>query len=137
MHDKVFLDTNILLYAYSVDEPLKQSAAIGVIDKFDNSAIISIQVINEIANILLKKFKLSPEDVENVLLELNSAFNIVDFNIATQIKALRLKTKYNLQYYDSLIIATAIENNCTTLYSEDMQDGLIIEDKLTIINPFK
>jgi predicted nucleic acid-binding protein len=48
-----------------------------------------------------------------------------------------LKNKYNLQYYDALIIATALENNCNILFSEDMQDKLIIENKLTIINPFK
>lgn len=136
MKDKVFLDTNIILYAYSVDEPDKQSMAINVIDSLENN-IISLQVINELSNILLKKFKLNPDDVENVILELDSTFDIVNFDITTQIKALKLKNKYNLQFYDSLIIATAIENRCNILYSEDMQDGLIVENLLTIVNPFK
>jgi predicted nucleic acid-binding protein len=136
MKDKVFLDTNVILYAYSIDEPDKQSIAISVIDSLENN-IISLQVINELSNILLRKFKLNPDDVENVILELDSTFDIVNFDITTQIKALKLKNKYNLQFYDSLIIATAIENRCNILYSEDMQDGLIVENLLTIVNPFK
>lgn len=137
MRDKVFLDTNIILYVYSVDEPEKQSAAIKAIESARSSVIISLQVINELSNILLKKFKLNPLDVENVILELDNAFDVVNFDIATQIKALKLKNRYNLQYYDSLIIATAIENKCNILYSEDMQDGLIVDNLLTIVNPFK
>ena len=50
---------------------------------------------------------------------------------------LKIKDKYKLQFYDSLIIATALENNCSVLYSEDMQHGFEIENTLTIINPFK
>lgn len=87
-------------------------------------------------NIFLKKFKLSPNDVENAILELDDIFDIVDFDLKTQIKALKLKTKYNLQFYDALIVATALENKCEILYSEDMQHNILIEDKLRIINPF-
>ena len=54
----------------------------------------------------------------------------------TQIKAIELKDKYNLQYYDALIIATALENHCNIIFSEDMQHNQIIENQLTIINPF-
>lgn len=61
----------------------------------------------------------------------------MDFDITTQIKALRLKNKYNFQYYDALIVATALENGCTILYSEDMQHNQTIENTLTIVNPFK
>jgi len=137
MIDKIFLDTNIIIYSYSVDEKDKQEVAINIIDKYDDKVIISKQVINELTNILLKKFKLPSNDIENVLLELDTVFYIADFNLATQIKAVRLKDNYNLQFYDALIIATALENRCTILYSEDMQDGLIIDERLKIINPFK
>ena len=63
--------------------------------------------------------------------------NIVNFSFTTQIKALKIKEKYKLQYYDCLIIATALENACTILYSEDMQHGQIIENQIKIINPFQ
>jgi predicted nucleic acid-binding protein len=137
MQDKVFFDTNILIYCYSIDEEDKQKIALKLVDVYSESSLISTQVINELSNILFKKFKLSSIEIENTILEIDNYINIIDFNLTTQIKALKIKDKYKLQYYDSLIIATAIENKCTVLYSEDMQNGLIIENTLTIINPFK
>lgn len=136
MHDKAFLDTNILIYAYSEDEPKKRSVALQLLDSFEDHAIISKQVINELSNILLKKFKLGSDQVENVLLEIDNVLPIVDFDLTTQIKALKLKDRYQFQYYDALIVATALENNCTVVYSEDMQHEILIDGNLKIINPF-
>lgn len=136
MHDKAFLDTNILIYAYSEDEPKKQSIALQLLDSFEDNVIISKQVINELSNILLKKFKLGSDQVENVLLEIDNVLPIVDFDLTTQIKALKLKDRYQFQYYDALIVATALENNCTVVYSEDMQHNMLIDGNLKIINPF-
>lgn len=136
MHDKAFLDTNILIYAYSEDEPKKQSIALQLLDNFEDNVIISKQVINELSNILLKKFKLGSDQVENVLLEIDNVLPIADFDLTTQIKALKLKDRYQFQYYDALIVATALENNCTVVYSEDMQHEMLIDGNLKIINPF-
>jgi predicted nucleic acid-binding protein len=136
MHDKAFLDTNILIYAYSEDEPKKQSVALHLLDSFEDNVIISKQVINELSNILLKKFKLGSDQVENVLLEIDNVLPIVDFDLTTQIKALKLKDRYQFQFYDALIVATALENNCTVVYSEDMQHEMLIDGSLKIINPF-
>lgn len=137
MSDKVFIDTNILIYAFSEDEPQKQQIALSLIESVTYDATISNQVINELANVFLKKFKLSTSAVEDAILELDSLLNIVSFDISTQIKALRLKERYNLQYFDSLIISTALENKCNILYSEDMQHEIIIDNRLKIVNPFK
>lgn len=136
MHDKAFLDTNILIYAYSEDEPKKQSAVLQLLDSFEDHVIISKQVTNELSNILLKKFKLGSDQVENVLLEIDNVLPIVDFDLTTQIKALKLKDRYQFQFYDALIVATALENNCTVVYSEDMQHEMLIDGNLKIINPF-
>lgn len=136
MSDKIFIDTNVLIYSFSEDEPQKQKAAVELIDSVATDAVISNQVINELANVFLKKFKLSTEQVEDALLELDSLLRIASFDITTQIKALRLKQRYNLQYFDSLIVATALENRCNILYSEDMQNGLIVDERLKIVNPF-
>ena len=136
MHDKAFLDTNILLYAYSEDELLKQEVALKLLDTHEGSLHISIQVINELSNILLKKFKLSTNEVESALLEINDVATILSFDLKTQLKALKLKDRYQFQYYDALIVATALENNCSILYSEDMQNQQLIENRLTIVNPF-
>ncbi|MBI4619581.1 MAG: PIN domain-containing protein [Desulfobacterales bacterium] len=51
-------------------------------------------------------------------------------------KSLQIKKTYNYSYWDCLIIASALENNCTILYTEDMQDGHTIENRLKIVNPF-
>lgn len=72
----------------------------------------------------------------NMVLELDNSFEICNFTIKTQVKALRIKEKYKYQYYDSLIIATALERGCSALYSEDMQHNQNIESKLIIKNPF-
>ncbi|NWF67006.1 MAG: PIN domain-containing protein [Campylobacterales bacterium] len=136
MQDKIFIDTNIIVYAYSIDEKKKQAITQEILEN-NSDLYISKQVINEVVNILYKKMQLTSEEIEKVILELDNEFEIFDFDITTQIKAIRLKNNYNLQFYDALIIATALENGCTVLYSEDMQHNLVIEGKLTIINPFK
>ena len=137
MGDKVFLDTNIIIYAYSDDEPQKQEIANNILEEYECQISISTQVINELSNNLFRKFKLNAKAVEAVVLELNDNFPIVDFNLQTQLKAIKIKERYKLQFYDSMILATALENGCNIIYSEDMQNGQIIENQLTIINPFK
>ena len=137
MRDKVFLDTNIIIYAYSDDEPQKQEIANNILEEYECQISISTQVINELSNNLFRKFKLNAKAVEAVVLELNDNFPIVDFNLQTQLKAIKIKERYKLQFYDSMILATALENGCNIIYSEDMQNGQIIENQLTIINPFK
>ena len=137
MSDRVFLDTNIIIYAYSDDEPKKQEIANNILEEYESQITISTQVINELSNTLFRKFKLGTEAVEAVVLELNDNFPIVDFNLQTQLKAIKIKERYQLQFYDSMILATALENGCNIIYSEDMQNGQIIEKQLTIINPFE
>ena len=135
MRDKVFLDSNVILYAYSKTELDKNKIANNLIFSLDE-ILISTQVINEITNILYKKFKLDATSIENVVLEVDNNFQIVNFSLTTQIKAIKIKEKYKLQYYDSLILAIALENGCSIVYSEDMQHNQIIENQLKIINPF-
>ena len=136
MRDKVFLDSNVILYSYSKTELDKNKIANNLIFSL-NEILISTQVINEITNILYKKFQLDATSIENVVSEVDNNFQIVNFSLTTQIKAIKIKEKYKLQYYDSLILATALENGCTILYSEDMQHEQTIENQIKIINPFK
>ncbi len=135
MKDRVFFDSNIIIYSYSSTESDKSAIANELIFSLDE-IIISTQVINEVTNILYKKFKLDTSSIRNAVLEIDNNFRIVGFSLKTQLKALEIKDKYKLQYYDSLILATALENGCTVLYSEDMQHNQIIENKLKIVNPF-
>ena len=135
MKDKIFIDTNIIIYCYSNSEMEKRIICQKLFETY-SELNISKQVINEMTNILFKKFKLSSFDIKNTVEQISNIAFTCDFNFDTQIKAIELKDKYNLQYYDALIIATALENHCNIIFSEDMQHNQIIENQLTIINPF-
>lgn len=135
MNDNCFIDTNILVYCYTDDEPIKQQKALRIANGSDS--FISTQVLTELSNTLKRKFKLSWQAVENVISEVSSDFNVFVNKPATIERACRVADKYKYSFYDSLIIAAALSSNCKTLYSEDMQDGQVIENSLKIINPFK
>jgi len=133
MQDKIFIDSNVLIYAFSKDRLKKEIAKRFI----KNKGNISIQVLNEVANTLFRKSKLEPFIVKKSIELLIEYLEVYPIKITTINRALALKQRYKYRYYDSLIIATALENNCSILYSEDMQDGQIIEGKLKIVNPFK
>lgn len=136
MSAKAFFDTNILIYLYSADEPEKQQLALQKIESIENRWI-STQVLSEMSNTLSKKFKLKYSDIANVLTEIQTTFQIVTVKPNTIERALKLAQMYRYSYYDSLIIAAALEQSCQILYSEDMQHQQIINQQLTILNPFK
>jgi predicted nucleic acid-binding protein len=134
MKDKVFIDTNILIYAYS-EEEIKRERSLALIK--GNNSIISIQVINEFVNVIKKKFKKNNEEVLEALEEIEASFFIWDkFNIDLTKKAINLSEKFNYSYYDCLILAAALNSNCSIVYSEDMHHNHLIEEKLKIVNPF-
>lgn len=133
MSDKSFLDTNILIYCYSSSEKNKQAKAQAVANLPD--VFISTQVLKEFTNVLQKKFKLDWSEIRTALDEAENNFT-VHTNTVTSIKnACKIADRYGFSFYDSLIITAALEIDCTVLYSEDMQDGQVIEKTLTIKNP--
>jgi predicted nucleic acid-binding protein len=131
----VFLDSNVLIYCYTITEPNKQQKAFQVID-INPQLFVSTQVLQEFCNVVHKKFSPQIVDLETALSEIESLVSIHDNTIDTVRKANGLKNKYGYSFYDSLIISAALECGCNTLYSEDMQHGQTIEDKLKIVNPF-
>lgn len=134
MNDNSFIDTNILVYCYTDDEPDKSKKALVVTDV--PTSFISTQVLTELANTLKKKFDYAWNEVELTISEVSSDFNVYVNKPATIEQACRIADKYKFSFYDSLIISAALSCNCTTLFSEDMQHGQIIDDKLKIVNPF-
>jgi len=134
MSDSVFLDTNILVYSYSSNEIEKQIIARKLIT--ENNTFISTQVLQELTNIITRKFKFSyidaqvamKESCQNNYLHTNSYKTILD--------ACRIAQQNGFSFYDSLIISAAIGCSCGILYSEDMNNGQIIDNKIKIINPF-
>ena len=139
MSAKYFLDTNIFIYQLERLDADKYTKAHRLVAEglVTQSAIISFQVVQECINISLKKaeIKLSHQDIktymENVLMPLCQVLP----SKTLYGKAIDLQARFNYGFYDSLIVAAALEADCTVLYSEDLQDGQVIEG-LTIKNPF-
>lgn len=134
MPDKVFIDTNVLIYGYSEDEPDKRQRAIDCVRS--GEAWISTQVLNETINVLKRKFSLSYSQIRDAVQELSEGFPIILVSVNTIEMALNLAERYQYSYFDSLILASALEAGCQILYSEDLQDGQRIENQLMIVNPF-
>jgi predicted nucleic acid-binding protein len=132
MKDKVFLDTNILIYAYSGTEPDKRDIALNILE--EHSIVISIQVLNEFIWIMNRKYGVSFEKLQILSDIFWQRFEVALLRKSSVDKALSLANQYKYSYWDSLIIASALENKCKILYTEDMQDGQIIEGKLKIEN---
>jgi predicted nucleic acid-binding protein len=135
MNAKIFFDTNLLVYLYSEDEYEKQACVLSHIKESENR-LVSTQVLNELSNTLRKKFKLDYGDIARVITEIRANFEITIVQVQTIEYALKIAETYRYSYYDSVIIAAALESSCTLLYSEDMQHGQLIENRLKIFNPF-
>lgn len=132
--DRIFADSNILLYLLSNDER-KKGIALKILEAIP---VISTQVLSENINILFKKFKnLSGKQIAMHLNMLTYYCEITSVNTQTIDTALQLKIKYKYQWYDSTILSSAILTGCNILYSEDMHHGQLIEERLQIINPFR
>ncbi|MBI5308788.1 MAG: PIN domain-containing protein [Planctomycetes bacterium] len=133
MSAESFLDSNIILYNYMNTEVAKKNLSERLIKRAEH--VISAQVIGEVCNNLRKKLQYTPDELEGVIEELYVSFNIISVDKNVYMRVPGLLRKYAVSFWDSLIIAAALDSGCTTLYSEDMQNGLKI-DFLTIVNPF-
>lgn len=131
--NKVFIDSNIFIYLLEK----KSSKKLKVTSLLQPDFYISTQVVAENISVCLRKLKTPKKIAFQHGLGLLKQFNLLTIDESTLLSSFEVSTKYQLSFWDSLIIATALQHQCTILYSEDMQDGLIIEKKLTIKNPFK
>jgi predicted nucleic acid-binding protein len=132
MNAKAFFDTNVLLYFFS-DEGRHTEVAEGLLVE---GGVVSVQVLNELASTARRKLKMNWDEVraardKTLIFCPNPVFLTLDIHDS----AVEIAARYGYHIYDSLILAAAIEANCTTVYTEDMQHGQTI-GKLTIVNPF-
>jgi predicted nucleic acid-binding protein len=133
MSGEVFFDTNILIYAAAKGDP-RTDVATALVAK---GGAINVQVLNEFANVARHKLKWPWPDIVEAL----AAFRVLcseplPIEAATHEAALEVAQRDGIGFYDSLIVASALEAGCSTLFSEDMQDGRTIAGRLTIRNPF-
>ncbi len=141
MIDKVFIDTNIWIYflikSKKEAESIKRQKILSFFENLNSHVVISTQVLNEVHWNFIKKFKLD----DNTAFELinKGIIKITDFiepiKLETYKRAYNLRKNYNFSFWDSLIVASALENNCKILFSEDMQNNLWIENRMKIKNP--
>lgn len=131
--NKFFIDSNICIYAFDKTDVLKRQKAFDLISQ---SPVISAQVIIETYNACYRKLKLNREVCEENTLILCDIAQVFEITPDTFKKAISLTKKYQFSFLDACIVASAIMANCTMLYSEDMQHNLIVENSLTIINPY-
>ena len=129
---RIFLDSNVLLYLQSADAEKANRAELCA----RNGGVISVQVMNEISHVMLHKFRRPLEDINEVLSVLQRLFVIHPLTLAEHLEGRRLAQRYKLGLYDAMIVASALLAQCEILYSEDMQDGLLVEGRLRIRNPF-
>lgn len=128
-----FVDTNVVIYSLSQDN-VKQDKAFAILA---DKPVMSVQVLSETANIMRRKLGFDGAAISAVINRLSQACTILQpLTLEILNKSLDVADRYGFSHYDSLIIAAALQTNCHTLYSEDMQHGQVIDGKLRIINPF-
>lgn len=134
MPDKVFIDTNILVYSLSDDS---RGAKARQTLLSSSEAVVSSQVISEFISTCLKKNLLSLDDTAEAANGFMRALIFAPVHQITISRALKILKKYKYSYWDSLIVASAIEYGCSVLFTEDMQHGQVIGNRLRIVNPFQ
>jgi predicted nucleic acid-binding protein len=129
---KTFFDTNVLLYLLSEDEAKADRAE----ELIANGAVISVQVLNEFAAVASRKLGMSWSEIRDVLGPIQAVCKIEPITVEIHNCGVEIAERYGFSFYDATIVASALLAECQTLYSEDLQDGQVIENKLTIRNPF-
>lgn len=139
MSARFFVDTNIFVYSFDASVPAKSKKAAQLIRRAVDTGegIISFQVVQEFFNVALRRFAepMSVAEAEQYLISVLRPVLAVQSSPALYLEALRIADRYRLSWYDSLIVAAALEGGCEKLYSEDFQHGTKFQS-LRVENPF-
>lgn len=127
-----FLDTNVLIYAFTDDRRSHKAQEL-----LAKGCTIGVQVLNEFINVAHRKLRMNWDEIGEALASIRIVCGtIVPMDIDVHHDALLIAERYGLQIFDALMIASAQRSGCDVLWSEDMQDGMIVDSRLRIINPF-
>lgn len=137
--DRVFVDTNVIVYAYDKDAGKKHRIAADIMKDLWRSGrgTISTQILQEFFVTLTKKIS-APMDISVVRETIRrlSKWDVAIIDVDTIIRATELQERYNYSFWDSLVVAAAIASGVRTIFAEDLSDGQTIEG-ITIKNPFQ
>lgn len=128
-----FLDSNVIIYAMGTGPKMARARELMLA-----APCISVQVLNEVLNVGRKKSCWSWQQTKDNLAQLQAGMEmIVPLTVEVHARGLHLAERYGLAIYDAMIAGAALEARCHTLWSEDMQDGLVLNGALTVRNPFR
>jgi predicted nucleic acid-binding protein len=142
MKSDCFIDTNVWVYALleAKNDDGKQQTALKLLRTLPVSVAtyVSAQVINEFHWTLTRKYRLDEEVVHDKAINGIAAFAtaVIPLELRTYLEASDIRKRYNFSFWDSLIVASALQAGCTTLYTEDLNHAMIVDKKLHIVNPF-
>ncbi len=127
-----FLDTNVLVYAFSTDPRTKAAEQL-----LAKGCLVSLQGLNEFTNVARRKLGMEWNEIRDALGSIRVLCpTILPMDAETQADGLAVAERYGLAFYDALMIAAALRAECSVFWSEDMQDGLVVDGRLRITNPF-
>jgi predicted nucleic acid-binding protein len=128
-----FFDTNVLVHLASADTEKARRAE----EIVEPGGAVSVQVLNELANVSRREMRLSWPETQEFLSLIRRLVTVQPITIEIHEAGLALAERYRLSVCDGIIVAAALHSDCDTLWSEDLQAGLVVADRLVIANPFK
>lgn len=142
MPDRIFWDSNIWIYLYSNSaseaDQLKKATIQNLLTTYENTTlVISSQVINESVQVFSRKLSYPVPVIREIVDSMILCSEVVELTVELSLEALALFETHTLSWFDSLIIAAAMEAKCSTLITEDLHDGMVFQNQLAISNPFK
>ena len=130
--DDTFFDTNVVVYLFSADSDKADRAE----EVLASGGRISVQVLNELVAVARRKLGMSWREILQVTAQLRAICPVAPLTVETHERGLQIARRLGLSIYDGTIVASALLSGCATLYTEDMQDGRVIDGQLAIRNPF-
>jgi predicted nucleic acid-binding protein len=128
-----FIDTNVLVYLAST-ERAKADRAEAIVSL---GGVISVQILNELANIARRKMRMDWRETRDFLSAVRGLLTVQPVTVETHEAGLAFAERYKLSVYDGMIVAAAFQAGCDVVWSEDMQDGMVLGEGLRIANPFR
>ncbi|MER9331527.1 PIN domain-containing protein [Mesorhizobium sp. M0488] len=133
---RVALDTNVLAYAEGINGVERRDAALTLIRRVpQKAAVVPVQVLGELFNVLVRKGGKSRSEARDALLSWRDTFPVVETSPAVMVAAVDLATDHQLGIWDAIILSVASQSGCRLLLSEDLQDGFTWAG-VTVVNPF-
>ena len=127
-----FFDTNVVLYLFSADAAKADRAE----ELIAGGGQISVQVLNELVAVARRKLDMSWREIGDVTAQVRAVLRVTPLTIETHERGARVAERLGLSIYDGTIVASALLSGCGILYTEDLQDGQLIDRELRVRNPF-